>query len=163
MDVSIITIGKVVVNAIFPFFKKSKALELIKNDMLEVGDDLFAGFYDLVKPVFITDNRKSILEQLHSKPDDKIWQGAAEGAIKEEIEKEDKEFYSKIESFVEDIDKKYAIKTTKIVNELKLKGKDNIVEQGTDNELENGAELTNKADIAGEQNYVIQGKGNKFK
>lgn len=163
MEISVAKIGKIVVNAIFPFFKKSKALELIKNDMLEVSDDLLAGFYDIAKPIFISDDRKPILEQLHNTPDDKIWKNAAEGAIKAELEKEDNILYSEIESFVEEINKKYEAQTTKIINELKLKGKDNIVEQGADNELENGAELTNKADIDGEQNYVIQGKGNKLK
>ena len=151
MDVSIITIGKVVVNAIFPFFKKSKALELIKNDALEVSDDLLAGFYDIVKPIFITDDRKPILEQLYNKPDDKVWQGATEGAIKAELEKNE-QFFNEIKSYVEQVENIFPSETiNKIYN---IKGERNRIEQGqhSDGKTENIID-----GVEGNENTIIQG------
>lgn len=151
MDLSVVSIGKVVINAIFPFFKKSKALELIKNDALEVSDDLLAGFYDIVKPIFITDDRKPIFEQLHNKPDDKVWQGAAEGAIKAELESNE-QFFDAMKSYVEKVENSFPAETiNRIYN---IKGKKNKIEQGQNSE----GKTENTIDgVEGDENTIIQG------
>jgi len=151
MDVSISKIGKVVIKAIFPFFKKSKTLELIKNDALEVSDDLLAGFYDKIKPIFVNDDRKPILDQLYNKPDDKIWQGATENTIREELEKNE-QFFNEMKSYVEKIENSFPTETiNRIYN---IKGDKNRIEQGqhSDGKTKN---TINRVD--GNENTIIQG------
>lgn len=162
---SIVTVGKFIINTIFPFFKERKVLKFIKNDMLEVSDDLFASFYDTTKSLFIKDNRKSIvlqLEELLENPTDEILQATPQLAIQKKL-KEKSDFYSKFSNIIEKIEEQYKDRISELSNELDIIGEENEIEQGSDNELTNGAKVVNKAKIEGKGNKIIQGKGNKLK
>lgn len=153
MKIPIIKLGKIVVNSIFPFFEKSKALKLIKEDMLEVSDDLLAQLYDAVKPAFISDDRKTILEQLEKAPDSSVWQAATNAAITEELKKNGV-IYKKLEEIVTQIDKKYASKVTNIVKDLE--GNENEIIQGTNTNPD--SETTNTIEkVKGNKNKIVQG------
>jgi len=151
MEISVLKLGKVFINFIFPFFEKSKALELIKKDMLDVSDDLLAQLYDKVKPIFVTDDRKPIIDQLYQKPDDKVWQGAAEAAIKAELE-ENEAFFKEIKSYVENVENSYPAETiNKIYN---IEGQKNRIEQGQHSD----GKTKNIIDgVKGDENIIIQG------
>lgn len=162
---SIVNMGKFLVNTIFPFFKESKALNLIKKDMLEVSDDLFASLYDTVKHLFVKDNRKSIvsqLEELLENPTDEILQATPQLAIQKKLS-ESTDFFDEIKSIVGIIEDRYKEKITELSNELEVIGENNEIEQGSDNQLENGSKFVNRAKIDGTRNKVIQGKWNKLK
>lgn len=151
MKIPVIKLGKIFINSIFPFFEKSKALELIKNDMLEVTDDLLAKLYDKVKPIFVKDDRKSILEQLSQKPEDKVWQSAASVSISEELEN-NKQFLSEITEYVNELEKSYPFEK---INEIyNIKGKKNKIKQG-----QHSTDKTkNTIDgVDGDENTIIQG------
>ena len=110
---TIAVMGKFLVNSIFPFFKESKALGLIKNDTLEISDDLFAKLYDSVKKVFIKDERRSIvaqLEELNKNPNDNVLQATPKIAIAQKLQ-EKGEFYNEIQSVVAEIENKYQEKS----------------------------------------------------
>ncbi len=154
-------LGKVFLNSIFPFFKDSKALELIKNDALEVKEDLLAKLYDKVKGVFVKGSKESILEQLHKNPEDKVWQAAADASISEEL-KNNEDFHKQLAEYVKNLEEEYAPQVAKMINEHKIKGSGNMLSQGADNEMSNGAEMTNKSDIEGNNNQVYQGQGNRL-
>ncbi len=163
MKIPIKEVGKVLLNSIFPFFEDSKALKLIKEDALEVKEELFAKLYDKVKAVFVKDSAKeTIFEMLQKKPEDKGLQAATDVNISEEL-KNNKEFHRELAEYVKEIEKEYSTQTSEIINKLKVEGEGNILEVGGDNELENGAKIKNKANIKGNENQVFIGGGNKLK
>ncbi len=162
---TIATFGKFLINTIFPFFKESKALQLIKNDTIEVSDDLIAKLYDTTKKWFVVDDRKSVvqqLEELRNKPNDKILQ-VGTGAIIAEYLNEKGDFYKQIETVINEIEKKYQHKVSEIITELNLKGIENDLDINSNNELENGAKIKTKAEINGDRNKITINKNNKMK
>jgi len=151
MNIPIMKLGKIVINSIFPFFEKSKALELIKKDMLEVTDVLMAKLYDKVKPIFIKDDRQSILEQLEKKPDDIAFQVAANAVINENL-KTDKEFYNIVKNVVEEIENSFPQETINSI--YNIKGDENQIEQG----LHSDGKTENTIDgVIGNKNIIKQG------
>jgi hypothetical protein len=155
MNIPKISIGKFILNTIFPFFEKSKAVALIKKDMLDVTDNLLAQLYDKVKPIFIKDDREGIFSQLEKNIEDEINQVSFAMVIEKNLGK-DKLFFNEIKEIINRLEKYYHADIENYINEIE--GDENKIFQGLNSkELYSKTIKNNINKVKGKNNYIVQG------